>query len=63
MFCSLSTVFFHFYMMFFNVVFSPSLAAQSVMFVPGIHLARDPGHRSTGFVSAQGKSRRQSMLL
>jgi len=36
---------------------------ESVMIVPGVQLSRDPGYRSTGFPAAQGKSRRQSMLL
>jgi len=36
---------------------------DSILCVPGVHLARDPGYRSTAFQPAQGKSRRQSMLL
>lgn len=34
---------------------------QSIFSVPSIHLAKDPGYRSSGFPA--GKSRRQSMLL
>lgn len=36
---------------------------ESVMTVPGMHLSRDPGYRSTSFQPNQSKSRRQSMLL
>jgi len=34
---------------------------ESIFSLPGIHLSKDPGYRSSGF--PQGKARRQSMLL
>jgi len=36
---------------------------DSLLACPGVHLAKDPGYRSSGFPQSQGKSRRQSMLL
>jgi len=40
------------------------LDVQSIFSVPGIHLSKDPGYRSSAFThSSGGKSRRQSMLL
>lgn len=39
------------------------LLVQSVFSVPGIHLSKDPGYRSSTFQQSSGKSRRQSMLL
>jgi len=36
---------------------------DSLLGCPGVHLAKDPGYRSSGFPQSQGKSRRQSMLL
>lgn len=39
------------------------LDVQSIFSVPGIHLSKDPGYRSSAFSHNSGKSRRQSMLL
>ena len=36
---------------------------QSIFGVPGVHLSKDPGYRSSAFSHNSGKSRRQSMLL
>jgi len=36
---------------------------DSLLGCPGVHLAKDPGYRSSAFPQSQGKSRRQSMLL
>jgi len=36
---------------------------QSIFTLPGIHLAKDPGYRSSSFPHGNGKTRRQSMLL
>eukprot|EP00092_Neocalanus_flemingeri_P015913 GFUD01017230.1.p1 GENE.GFUD01017230.1~~GFUD01017230.1.p1 ORF type:complete len:556 (+),score=102.77 GFUD01017230.1:471-2138(+) len=36
---------------------------DSLLGCTGVHLAKDPGYRSSGFPQSQGKSRRQSMLL
>jgi len=36
---------------------------DSLLSCPGVHLAKDPGYRSSAFPQSQGKSRRQSMLL
>jgi len=36
---------------------------QSIFSLPGIHLAKDPGYRSSSFPHGNGKTRRQSMLL
>ena len=38
-------------------------SVQSIFTVPGIHLSKDPGYRSSAFPQSSGKSRRQSMLL
>lgn len=38
-------------------------SVQSIFGVPGIHLSKDPGYRSSAFSHNSGKSRRQSMLL
>ena len=40
-----------------------SLSVQSIFTVPGVHLSKDPGYRSSAFHHQTGKSRRQSMLL
>ena len=48
---------------FIKFIYFASYLDESVMIVPGVQLSRDPGYRSTGFPAAQGKSRRQSMLL
>lgn len=40
-----------------------SFSAASIFTVPGVHLSKDPGYRSSAFNHAPGKSRRQSMLL
>jgi serine/threonine protein kinase len=40
------------------------LDVQSIFTLPGVHLSKDPGYRSSAFNHASsGKSRRQSMLL
>lgn len=40
------------------------LDVQSIFTIPGVHLSKDPGYRSSAFNHASsGKSRRQSMLL
>jgi len=39
------------------------LDVQSIFGVPGVHLSKDPGYRSSAFSHNSGKSRRQSMLL
>ena len=39
-------------------------SVQSIFTIPGVHLSKDPGYRSSAFSHASsGKSRRQSMLL
>ena len=39
-------------------------SVQSIFTLPGVHLSKDPGYRSSAFNHASsGKSRRQSMLL
>ena len=44
----------------FKLIF---FSVQSIFTVPGIHLSKDPGYRSSAFPQSSGKSRRQSMLL
>ena len=40
------------------------LDVQSIFTIPGVHLSKDPGYRSSAFSHASSeKSRRQSMLL
>ena len=46
-----------------NYIFSLTILVQSIFSVPGIHLSKDPGYRSSAFPHSSGKSRRQSMLL
>lgn len=46
-----------------TVVYFCFVPVQSIFTVPGIHLSKDPGYRSSAFPQSSGKSRRQSMLL